>query len=279
MLASSLLLVGMDGVVKWLAHDQGYHVTQIAFLRYAICFFIALAMARMSPSGLGSLRTRRLPGHLWRSICNLITMLTFYVALQLIPLPNAVSIGLATPIFMTVLSIPLLGEKVSFSRWVAVGAGFVGILLIMRPEGDMIEWGSVSALASAVFWAFTLVSSRQLSSSEATHTILFYYGMTVVIVLGIAMFWFWRTPDFHDALLFLTVGIAGTAGQFCLNQAFRYGQVSMLAPLDYTGLVWAVLLGALVWGDLPTPMMLAGSAIVVTCCLYVLRSGRDPAKE
>ena len=93
------------------------------------------------------------------------------------------------------------------------------------------------------------------------------------------MFWFWRTPDFHDALLFLTVGIAGTAGQFCLNQAFRYGQVSMLAPLDYTGLVWAVLLGALVWGDLPTPMMLDGSAIVVTCCLYVLRSGRDSAKE
>jgi len=266
--------VCMDGIVKWLAHDRGYHVTQIAFLRYAICIFIALGMARISSQGLGSLRTRRLPGHLWRSLCNLVTMLTFYVALQLIPLPNAVSIGLAAPIFMTLMSIPLLGEKVTLSRWIAVGAGFVGILLIMRPEGDMVEWGSVSALVSALFWAFTLVSSRQLSSSETTHTILFYYSLTVVIVLGIAMFWFWRTPDLHDGLLFLAVGIAGTAGQFCLNQAFRYGQVSLLAPLDYTGLVWAILLGALIWGDLPTPTMLAGSGIVVACCLYILRSGR-----
>ncbi len=219
MLASSLRLVGMDALVKWLAADRGYHVTQIAFLRYSVCLFIAFGMARMSPHGLGSLRTRRLGGHLWRSACNLTTMLTFYISLQLIPLPNAVSIGLAAPIFMTILSIPLLGEKVGFGRWVAVGAGFVGILLIMRPEGDVIDWGSISALVSAIFWAFTLVSSRHLSASEMTHTILFYYALTVVIVLGIAMFWFWRTPTTGDALLFLAVGIAGTGGQFCLNQA------------------------------------------------------------
>jgi drug/metabolite transporter (DMT)-like permease len=274
MLAASLLLVGMDGVVKWLADDRGYHVTQIAFLRYFVCLFMAFGMARMAPQGLGGLRTRRLPGHLWRSVCNLITMLTFYVSLQLIPLPNSVSIGLAAPIFMTILSIPMLGERVGTGRWIAVGAGFIGILLIMRPEGGIIEWGALSALVSAVFWAFTLVSSRQLSSSEATHTILFYYALTVVVVLGIAMFWFWRTPTVEDGLLFLVVGIAGTMGQFCLNQAFRYGEVSMLAPLDYSGLIWAMILGALVWGDFPTPYMLAGSAIVITCCLYILRSGR-----
>ena len=121
---------------------------------------------------------------------------------------------------------------------------------------------------------FTLVSSRQLSSSEATHTILFYYGMTVVIILGIAMFWFWRTPTLTDALVFGAIGIMGTVGQFCLNQAFRYGQVSMLAPLDYTGLIWAILLGIVVWDDYPTQMMLIGSAIVIACCLYVLGSGK-----
>ncbi len=87
MLASSLLLVGMDGMVKWLADDRGYHVTQIAFLRYFVCLFIAFAWRDVA-QGLGSLRTRRLPGHLWRSVCNLITMLTFYVSLQLIPLPE-----------------------------------------------------------------------------------------------------------------------------------------------------------------------------------------------
>lgn len=274
MLASTLLLVGMDGLVKYLAADQGYHVTQIAFLRYSICLVMALFMARFSATGIGSLRTRRLPGHLWRSACNLITMLTFYVALMLIPLSNAVAIGLATPIFMTILSIPLLGEKVRAARWVAVAGGFIGILLIVRPEGGIIEWGSLSALVSAIFWAFTLVSSRQLSSSEQTHTILFYYALTVVIVLGIAMFWFWRTPTLVDALIFGAIGVAGTLGQFCLNQAFRYGQVSMLAPLDYTGLVWAILIGFVVWGEVPTEMMLLGSGIVIACCLYVMRSGK-----
>lgn len=274
MVASAFLLIAMDGLVKWLADDRGYHVTQIAFLRYFICLFMALAMAKISSGGMGSLKTRRLKGHLWRSVCNLVTMLTFYVALMLIPLPNAVAIGLAAPIFMTILSIPMLGEKVSFGRWIAVAGGFVGILLIVRPEGGIIEWGSLSALVSAVFWAFTLVSSRQLSSSEQTHTILFYYALTVVFVLGIAMFWFWRTPPLEDALLFIAIGIAGTFGQFCLNQAFRYGQVSMLAPLDYTGLVWAVAIGYVVWGDFPTPIMLAGSGIVVACCIYIMRSGK-----
>lgn len=274
MLSATLLLVGMDGLVKYLAADRGYHVTQIAFLRYAICLVMAFFMARFSATGIGSLRTRRLPGHLWRSACNLITMLTFYVALMLIPLPNAVAIGLATPIFMTILSIPMLGEKVGFARWIAVAGGFIGILLIVRPEAGIVEWGSLSALVSAIFWAFTLVSSRQLSSSEQTHTILFYYALTVVIVLGIAMFWFWRTPTLTDALVFGAIGIMGTVGQFCLNQAFRYGQVSMLAPLDYTGLIWAILLGIVVWDDYPTQMMLIGSAIVIACCLYVLGSGK-----
>ena len=117
------------------------------------------------------------------------------------------------------------------------------------------------------------MTSRQLSTSEPSHTILFYYSLVVVVVLGAAMPFYWITPNLHDAALFIAVGLMGTAGQFCLNQAFRYGQASLVAPLDYTGLIWATAIGWIFWNDLLTLPMLIGAAIVVASCLYILKRG------
>lgn len=271
MLTQAFLLTFMDALVKWLASD--YTVGQIAFLRYSIGLGITIGMALSSPIGLDSLKTRRLGGHLIRSCCNLFTMLCFYLALKLIPLPNAVCITGASPIFVTIFSIPMLKEKVGIRRWIAVGIGFLGIVMIIHPTSAGVDWGSLLALFSAVAWAMTQVSSRQLSTSESSHTILFYYSLVVVVALGVAMPFFWVTPSWRDAALFLAVGVMGTAGQFCLNQAFRYGEASQIAPLDYTGLIWATLLGAIFWGNRPTALMIAGAAIVVASCLYILRRG------
>jgi drug/metabolite transporter (DMT)-like permease len=288
MLAQAFLLTSMDGLVKWLASD--YTVGQIAFLRYSLGLCMMLAFAAGSGHGLGSLKTRRIGGHLIRSVCNLTTMLCFYLALKLVPLPTAVCIGLASPIFVTIISIPMLKEQVGIRRWSAVIVGFVGVVLIaqpstvgLNPEGILAlltnpdsappELGSILALISAALWAATQVSSRQLSTSEPSHTILFYYSLVVVVVLGCAMPFYWITPSWHDAALFIAVGIMGTAGQFCLNQAFRYGQASLVAPLDYTGLIWATAIGWIFWQDVLTPPMLIGAAIVVASCLYILRRG------
>src|SRR5262249_2122566 len=162
--------------------------------------------------------------------------------------------------------IPMLGEKVGIRRWSAVAIGFLGIILIAQPSSEGLSvqsfldlflhpgevspaWGSILALFSAAAWAATQVSSRQLSSRESSRTILFVYSLVVVVVLGIAMPFYWITPSLHDAALYLLVGIMGTAGQFCLNQAFRYGEASLVAPLDYTGLLWATGIGAVFWGD------------------------------
>jgi drug/metabolite transporter (DMT)-like permease len=268
MLAASATLTIMDAGIKWLTKD--YPVPQIGFMRYAVGLLIAMALAARL-GGIGTLRTKRLGGHALRSLFNLATMLTFYYALDALPLTDSIAIGYAAPLFMTALSVPLLRERVGRRRWSAVGVGFLGVLVAAQPSGAGISAGALWALAAALFYALTLVTSRQLSTTESSHTILFYYSVFVVVALGAVMPWVWVSPRWQDLWLILFTGIAGSFGQFFLNQAFRYGEVSLLAPLDYSGLVWAGLLGFIVWADLPTPAVLAGSVIIISAGVYIVR--------
>jgi drug/metabolite transporter (DMT)-like permease len=206
-------------------------------------------------------------------------MIMFYLSMSLIPLANAVCISLASPIFMTLLSIPMLREKVSVGRWTAIFLGFVGIALIVQPDPRSgVSIGAILALASAVTWSLTLVSSRRLSTSESSYTILFYYALTVVLVLGGTLIFvpsLWHLPvTAKDIGLFVLTGLMGSFGQFFLNQAYRYGPISLLAPFEYSGMVWAVLFDILFWANFPTAMMVLGALIVVGCCLYIARSGK-----
>ena len=276
MLAASFLIVILDTAVKWLA--RGYSPFQIGFLRYIIGFFIAAGIAHRN-GGLGTLRTRRLAGHLLRSGLNIVTMLTFYYALRLIPLADAIAIGFAAPLFTTAFSGPLLKEKVGIRRWSAVALGFCGVLLIVQPSAHGINFGAVLALVSSLCWSLTQISSRQLSGTEPSHTILFYYSVAIIVVLGAAMPKVWITPQGLDWLWFLVCGVAGSFGQFCYNQAFRYGEASMVAPLDYTGLVWATLMGFVVFGDLPTKYILGGAVVIIASSLYIARREAMLAKR
>jgi drug/metabolite transporter (DMT)-like permease len=268
MLAASATLTIMDAAIKWLTAD--YPVPQIGFMRYGIGIFVAVAMAARL-GGIATLRTQRLGGHALRSLFNLATMLTFYYALQALPLTNSIAIGYAAPLFMTALSVPLLRERVGWRRWLAVVVGFLGVLIAAQPSAAGISAGALFALAAALFYALTLVTSRQLSTTESSHTILFYYSLFVILALSIWMPWVWVAPHWKDLWLILFAGVAGSFGQFFLNQAMRYGEVSLLAPLDYSGLVWAGLLGFIVWGDIPTPVVLAGSAIIMSAGIYIVR--------
>ena len=268
MLAASATLTIMDAGIKWLTRD--YPVPQIGFMRYAVGLLIAMALAARL-GGIGTLRTRRLGGHALRSLFNLATMLTFYYALDALPLTDSIAIGYAAPLFMTALSVPLLREHVGWRRWSAVGVGFLGVLIAAQPSATGISAGALWALAAALFYALTLVTSRQLSTTESSHTILFYYSVFVVAALGAVMPWVWVTPRWQDLWLILFTGIAGSFGQFFLNQAFRYGEVSLLAPIDYSGLVWAGLLGFIVWADVPTPAVLTGSVIIISAGVYIVR--------
>ena len=268
MLAAVATLTVMDAGVKWLTDH--YPVPQIGFMRYAIGILVALGFA-LRLGGLATLRTSRPGGHALRSVFNLGTMLTFYYALDLLPLADSIAIGYAAPLIMTALSVPLLGERVGVRRWSAVMVGFVGVVVILRPSAAGISPGALFALAAALLYALTLVTSRQLSATESSHTILFYYSLFVVVALAGVMPFVWVTPRLEDLWLIFFVGVAGSFGQFFLNQAFRYGEVSLLAPLDYSGLVWAALLGFLLWGDIPGTFVWVGAAIIVTAGIYIVR--------
>jgi drug/metabolite transporter (DMT)-like permease len=267
MAAAVSCLAVLDAGVKALA--EGYPVPQIAFLRYVIGLLFAIGVAARSVDGLGGLATRRPGGHLIRSICNLGAMLLFYYAIARMALADVVAIAFAAPIFTTILSVLLLKERVVPRRWAAVAIGFAGVLVMIQPGGGVWGLGAAFALTSALLYALTLISSRQLSLTESSHTILFYYSVVCLVVTGAVLPWQWRTPEPEDVWLFLLVGVTGTLGQFFMNQAFRFGEASMLAPLDYTALIWAAALGYVFWSEVPSPAVLAGVALVVVSTMLV----------
>ncbi|WP_119462292.1 DMT family transporter [Rhodospirillaceae bacterium SYSU D60014] len=267
MFAAVSALAVLDAAVKWLT--TGYSVPQIAFLRYIVGLGLAIALA-LRLGGVRTLRTRRLPGHALRSVFNIATMLTFYYALALMPLADAVAIAFAAPLFMTALSVPMLRERVGPRRWTAVVIGFAGVLIILRPSGAGLDLAALLALTSALLYALTLISSRQLSTTEPSHTILFYYSVSVLLATGAVLPWQWTTPSLADVWIFLLAGVAGSFGQFFLAQAFRYGEVSLLAPIEYSALLWAILFGFVLWGEVPSWTVLGGAALVIASSLYIV---------
>ena len=273
MIAAVSSLAILDAGVKALA--EGYPVPEIAFLRYIVGLMLALGLAMRSPEGIGGLATRRPVGHLIRSFCNLGAMLLFYYAIASMALADVVSIAFAAPIFTTTFSVLLLKEKVSARRWTAVAIGFAGVLVMVQPGGGVWGAGAAMALASAVLYALTLISSRQLSLTESSHTILFYYSIVCLAATGAVMPWQWVTPAPEHIWLFLLVGVTGSVGQFLMNQAFRFGEASMLAPLDYTALIWAAGFGYVFWSETPSPAVLAGVVLVAFSTMLV--RGKKPA--
>jgi drug/metabolite transporter (DMT)-like permease len=275
MLVAIAMLALLDAGVKWLTAD--YAVPQIAFIRYLFGIVLAILLAgRMG--GLATLKTRRPLGHALRSAFNLATMLLFYFALELLPLADTIAIAFAGPLFMTALSVVLLKERVGPRRWAAVIVGLLGVVLILQPSGTGFTLGAFYAIAAAFLYALTLITSRQLSTTESSPAILFYYSIGVLVMTGgagllgeagIVPRWAWPPLKLADLWIFAVVGISGSFGQFFLNQAFRYGEVSLLAPIEYTALFWGILYGIILWGDIPSWMVLGGAAIIAGSSLYI----------
>jgi drug/metabolite transporter (DMT)-like permease len=165
----------------------------------------------------------------------------------------------------------LLGERVDTRRWLAIAAGFAGVLVIVQPSGTGFGIGAILALASAFCYALFNILARKLSSSEPSHTQLFW--ASVVLVLGGAVLtpFQWVPLKEADYLAFAIFGLVGTFGQFLLIQAFRHAQVSLIASLEYTALIWATLFGFLFWNQLPTLTVLAGAAVIITSSLYIVQ--------
>ena len=268
MLATISLLSVSDAAAKWLVPH--YPAIQIVFLRALLGVGPALVLV-VWEQGRRGLATSYLFAHAVRSVLMLVSWLLFIIALRSISLANAYTLVFGAPLFMTLFGRVFLGERVSHSRWVAVIGGFLGVLIVLSPASLGFSVAAFVALSAAVVWAVTSLVARRLGQHEPSTRILFYYmAISTVTTLPFAVA-SWTPIALAHVPLFLFTGLIGVAGHWLLAQAFRYGEVSLIAPFEYTGLVWAMLLGYWLWGDIPTAGVLGGGALIIASGIYMVR--------
>jgi drug/metabolite transporter (DMT)-like permease len=262
----------VDVATRLLRVDHDLGTWQITFLTRIPPLLVALAVTAQATGSPFRVQTRHFRMHMLRGALVLLTTTTFFAALKYLPLADCIVIAFAAPIFVTALSGPMLKEQVGWRRWSAVAVGFAGVIVAVDPTGS---WegetglGIGLVLLSAVAYALTLLTLRQLSGREHTHNLLFYstaFTLVVAAVPGIAE---WKPIGWETAGVMLIQGIASAFGQLAMIRAFRFGEASMLAPIEFTALIWATLFGFWFWGDLPTVFVLIGAALIIGANLYI----------
>lgn len=290
MIATVFLLSISDAAAKWLAPH--YPAVQIVCMRALLGVGPALCLVVWS-EGRRGLVTSHLFAHTVRSVLMLVSWLLFIIAIRSISLANAYTLVFGAPLFMTLFGRVFLGERVSQPRWVAVIGGFIGVLIVLSPASMGFNAAALIALLAAVVWAVTSIIARRLSQQEPSTRILFYYMAISVVATAPFAVSSWTPIAAVHLPVFVVTGIVGVAAHWLLAQAFRYGEVSLISPFEYTGLVWAMVLGYWLWGDVPTTGILGGGALIIASGIYMIRhesggrqveaqdveSGKEPDEE
>ena len=230
------------------------------------------------------LRVRRLGLTLLRGVLLLTATLCFFTAITHIPLADAVAIGFAAPLFVVALSIPILGEKVGARRWTAVVVGFIGVMIIVRPGFADVHWAYFLMIFLAFVFAIFVIVTRLLTRTEATLAMLFYTALMGTLGASLLLPFFWLTPSWPQVAWMAAMGALGGVSHMLMIQAYRHADTSSLAPFQYAQIIFAGILGYLVFNDLPDMWVLAGGAIVVASGTYVFhreaqiaRAGKEGA--
>jgi drug/metabolite transporter (DMT)-like permease len=228
----------------------------------------------------GMYRTRHIGRHVTRAVIGGASMFCFFAALAYIALPDATAIGYTVPLITVVLAALVLKETVRAYRWSAVGVGFVGVIIMLSPYvagGTLAAGGSGAglgvalALANCVLAATAMVQVRQMiMEGESSGAIVFYFQLLVSIFSLITLVGGWKTPDLYGAILLFSIGILGGIGQILLVASYRHADASLLAPFDYTSMIWALIFGYTLFGEIPLPAVLVGAAIVIASSLFVI---------
>jgi drug/metabolite transporter (DMT)-like permease len=259
----------LSATVKWAGH-RGVPVFEIVLFRNAFAF-VPLGLYIWRTTGVSVLRTRRPMGHLHRSIAGMTGMVCSFFALQRLALTDATAFTFAAPLLMTALSALMLREKVGPHRWGAVLVGFLGVLIMVRPQpGHMNLPGVAFALTAALGSALAMVQIRQIAVTEKGPTIVFYFTLAGTAVGLAGSLFHWVTPDPATFGAMVLGGLVGGIGQLFLTEAIRLAPVGVVAPFDYSQLIWATGLGFVIWGELPKPATITGALVVAASGIYIL---------
>jgi drug/metabolite transporter (DMT)-like permease len=275
-IASAFLFAVMSALVRFLG--ERYPVGQIVFFRSAAAVLPVVLIYAWRHELNSAVRTTRPLGHLARGVISVFGMFCNFAALARIPIVDATAIGFASPLFTVALAALILKERVRIYRWSAVIVGFVGILVMLAPNLDpaLHTHGAPNAvgLALAVAGAFcnaaSVIQTRRLTATEATASIVFYFSLSCAIA-GLATSPFgWAMPDGPALAALIAVGLCGGLAHILLTESYRFASAALLAPFDYTAMIWAFLLGYFFFGELPTRFIFIGAAIVTAAGLFVI---------
>ena len=263
----------MDALGKRVA--AGYSVFEMLAVRSTAA--LAMLAALLGLTGrLATLRTRQLRAHAVRSGCALVAFVSFYTALRYLPLADAVAVAFGSPFLVTALGRLVLHEPVRVRQWVAIAIGFLGMLLIVRPGAAGVQPAALMVLLSGLAYASMMVLTRWMTRPERPHesstAFVFYMLLGQAAAGWVVAAGRWQTPDAVALAEMVAMGVLGILGNYGLAQAFRNAPVAVVAPFEYTGLIWAVALGALLFGQVPPPSFWAGAAVIVAAGLYTARS-------
>ena len=257
----------MDLLVKW---SGEYPTGEVLFFRG---FFGLLPTFFLIPKNKLKTfyKTSRPKEHLFRCLMGLIALVAIVIALRKLPLAVVVSLSFAAPLFITVLSIFLLSEKVGLFRWGAVLIGFIGVIVISEPGFDEMNVYYLLPLIFCIGMAFVTITIRKLSTSEPIWLISIFFTITISIAGLFTISMGWKMPDLKDFILLALIGVTGGSANLFLTQSYKLSEVSLVAPLKYLSLVFAVFFGYLIWNEVPTFKTLIGASLVIFASLIIFR--------
>ena len=260
MCAGVLCLAIGDALSKWLG--EAYSPLQVIFFRTLVSVPL-IALLAYYGGGLRKLRTRRPFMHLVRGLIYTGTMFCFVFGLTLLPLAEATAIAFVAPLFVTLLSVPLLGERIEMPVMIASLFGFFGVLIVVRPGGEAFQLGSLVLIGAATFYSLMLITARRYGSTEHLWAMVFYMTLVPLVLTALVLPWFWQTPEPRHWPGFLASGVFGVGAMAFITMAFRFAPAAIAAPFDYTAMLWAVLLGWWFWGEIPDVWVFIGSALII----------------
>jgi drug/metabolite transporter (DMT)-like permease len=275
-----------DVILKLLS--GAYPLHQAMFIRSVVALPLLLAVVGLE-GGLGSLRSGRPWTLTGRGLLNFVAYTTFYLGLAALPIATGVALFFSAPLFITLLSVAVLRERVGVRRWTAVIVGFLGVIIMMRPGSDIFDWAALLPVLGALAYAFSQIIARRIGETASAGVMTFYSNgfFLVTAILLAAVFGSgslaneehrslafllrgWSVPTLTDFLLMAFCGAVAAAGLVLLTQAYRVAPANVVAPFEYTALIWGVLYGWLFWSELPDAWSWVGIATIVLAGLYVL---------
>jgi S-adenosylmethionine uptake transporter len=267
-----------DAIVKWLVAD--YEVPQVLFMRSLVIVVITGVLARhlRHPS---IMKSRYRGTVVLRAGLMLLAWLLFYNAAKHLGLAELTTLYFSAPIMVVFLSILVLKETVGAGRWIACIGGFIGVLIAANPAHSPNLIPAAMCVVAGFCWAWSTILIRLVSRSETTLTQMWATSLLFALACAVSFPWLWKTPDLTGWLLMICLGLVATIGQYLLYEGFRYAPASALAPVEYTGLIWAFVYGYLIWAEVPAANVFVGATLIVgaSLMLVIWEKQKRPAGE